>query len=314
MLKITKDKILLGGIVCSIGTYKTFNDYKKAEKEDKKNTLIRDTFILAGTAAGAYCGHKFLHLKQNPNSKKIVKFLKILFNNLSVPVSGIITGIICGEISDKKFPVKSKDEKIKETVKNEIKKGLLSGKSIEQLNNIGQMSENIDPGALGKAYSYLGIATGSLFDDGFAVMPGFNVGREKGIKNKILRASYEIISGEIIPISIIISTASFLNKKNIAGYKKNLIIAPIAIAGCFLGNQAAQWFNKAITENLLKDEFYKQIYEKQKNLILFSIANQQNINEMLPKLEQLNFLKKNVNNIVKTQKNLKKEASINTTV
>ena len=34
------------------GTYKVFTDYKRAPESEKKNVLLKDTFILAGSATG----------------------------------------------------------------------------------------------------------------------------------------------------------------------------------------------------------------------------------------------------------------------
>lgn len=264
MSSIKIHDMLLPLLVSGIATKQVYKDVKDADPSDKKNVLLRDVVILGGTCAGTLAGHVLFN-KEVPNaSGKIQKAARHLINNLSLPVGGIICGLIFGQQAEKTFPQKCPT--IKEAVKETINSNLLEHqKRLYLINQSKIFADKVDMGTIGKAYNYLGISVGGLFDNTFSTLSGFKVGREKGLKNKLLKASNEIIAGVIIPVTTVVTTASYLKNKNINNFSKSLILAPVAIASCYIGNIAGKWFNKKITENIIKEEFWDRIAERQKN-------------------------------------------------
>lgn len=291
-------KVFLPALVLAVGAYQTYDDYKCAHKKDKKNILIRDILVLSGTGVGAYAGNKFFNQNISENSNLFKKSIKTLINNLSVPVGGIITGFICGLYAEKYFPDSSQN--IKTAVNEKVESAIDNNKSSKYfLAKSKNFLGNIDPGTVGKAYSYAGMATGSIFDDAFSTLSGFKVGREKGFKNKIIRASNELISGVIIPVALVVSTASYLKYKNVSNWKKNLIIIPVATAGCFIGNAVGNWFNKKVTEKIVQNELWKDISNKKRELFLSSALGKISIYKFSNNMKKLDEMEKNINTISK---------------
>jgi len=246
-------KIALPVFIGGISAFQVHSDYKHADKEDKKNVLKRDLVVLGGTVAGAYAGNKILHRKIPKFISLKSKYIRHLINNLSIPLGGIVGGFIVGIQAEKVFP--QKNSSVKEVVDESISATLYE----DLIKKHPSLATNVDAGTLGKAYGYLGMGLGSVFDDTFSTLSGFKVGREQGMKNKLLRASNEIIAGVLIPVSTVVSVASYLRTKRMNNFLKIAILAPSAIASSLLGNYVGDKFNQKITENVIKKEFWKKL-------------------------------------------------------
>lgn len=184
------------------GAKTTYDEFKNSKtSEEKRKSLIKNLMILSSTAIGAYTTGKLF----SNNSENI---FKTYLNNLSVPVGGIITGFVSGEIFEKHFesektiPQKINDQtnNLKEKVKEKIEVMLLEEKAKkEQPENKlmldlikkrkQQVINNLDPGTIGKVFGYAGIGLGNQFDTIFSTLSGYKVGKEKGFKNKCKKAA-----------------------------------------------------------------------------------------------------------------------------
>ena len=294
-------KFALPGMVCGIAAYQVYDDYKNADISDKKNVVLRDIVVLGGTCAGALAGNTLLSKEVSQNSSKLAKSLGHLINNLSVPIGGIIGGLIFGEEAERAFP--QKHTSIKEAVKETIESSLTENNQKEDLfNQSKNFTNKIDPGTIGKAYNYLGMGLGTVFDNTFSTLSGFKVGREEGLKNKLLKASNEVIAGVIIPVTTVVSLASYLKSKNMNNISKGIIVAPVAVISCYIGNALGDLFNQKITENLLKKEFWTQIAEREKTWKnkFFTIGF--DVNQYKAYNQSLEELKKKIPHLIKSEK------------
>jgi len=282
MKLINPEKFIVPGLILSVGSYQVYGDYKKADAADRKNVLQRDILILGGACAGAVTGNAYFAKAFSNHSIKTSKFLTCLIEDLSVPIGGIIGGAITGEIAEKLFPLKhaSIEKIVKETLKQKIEEKQRREKF---LNDGNHLVHEIDPGTVAKAYGYLGMGLGATFDHTFSTLSGFKVGKEKGIKNKLFKATYEIIAGVLIPVTTVVSLASYLKTKNMEPLLKAAIIAPASIVSCFVGTIVAEWFNKKVLENVVKNEYWNQLAEHQKkyqNVLSFNNFNKIKLNNL----------------------------------
>jgi len=301
MNSIKLQKFSLPALVCGIAAYQVHNDYKKADISDKKNVILRDILVLGGTCAGAYTGNALLNKKIPENCSKTTKCLKFLINNMSIPIGGIIGGLLTSEGAEKFFP--SKHISIKKAVKEAIDNNLNKNQKNDNLYSYSKnFTDKIDPGTIGKAYDYLDIGVGSVFDNTFSTLSGFNVGREDGLKNKLLKASNEIIAGELIPVTTVVALTSYLKNKKMNNFSKGIIIAPVALVSCYVGNAVGNWFNKKVAENLVKKEFWVQISEQQKNWRHKLYTNIFDFYQFKIQNQSLEELKKNIPNLSKSEK------------
>ncbi len=319
------DNVVKFGIPTAVGGIlgaQTYVDVKNVEgKDDKRNTIINNVLIGAAMVAGGMLSHwraKIFFRRYEPGRivtairnnnflKRIIpKFLKNypareFFETLSIPIGAGIAGGITGELAQNKFPVDSVKYNVMERA------GLL---------------RDIDYDSLNRVYGLENIGATKSMDGAFSTLVGFNVGREKGIKNKIKTFVSELISGAIIPLGVVIPMTGYLNKilpndsiklkemykkgvikkmkpggllKTVKGLKSGLIIGG-AILASMAGKAAATWFNKEITENFVENQVWADISKKQKELMKRSMMthNQFEKEKIKDELKRLSEVKKKI--------------------
>lgn len=317
-----KNPIIITG-VGALACYEIYKDNKHTPKKDRPLHLLRNILILAGCGVGAYYGIKLekkpAELPINADLKKKIKFaIKHYAFNLSVPFMGIVAGFLSGEIVDRLVPGMSKlnqqesdREKARKKVENHINKSMLNKKNTDtDQNNNGilqyiakqsqTINQKIDPGNVGKAYGYAGIGLGETLDTVFAAFTGFHVGTQHGFKDRLKRSCFELIVGDIIPVSTAIPICSLINKKLKVKDKtlefliKAAILFPIANASTYLGEKVADRFNEKITEKIVDKEFWSEINERETQLLLslnHSHLDESSKQEITESLRQINEVK-----------------------
>ena len=341
-----------------VSAFQTYEDYKKADKADRKNVLAKDIITLSATCAGAY-GATLL-------TKNVFKISNSFVDMANIPLGGILGGFAAGTLAEKVFPTSNstiqtsaRDIINKETDANKDKHhfsktlgvlsstclGLFAGSMVAQkaikyfkvsefektLNLAGILAGGIASNISAKhilgmninsnpvqpiqqIQSYLGdVATTSgmfntpingLFNNTFSTMGGYSVAKEQGVENKIKKSCFQVVSGIIVPATIIIPTINFIDKKisninfpnqyiervnsfnpikslkakisNNTELQKAIIqksfLIPITIAGMYLGNYVGEQFNKRVTEKLVKKELWTQIAKKHEELVKMSLS------------------------------------------
>ena len=207
---------IIPGVIFGVWGIQTKLDIANAIEEDKKNVFINNIILGLAMVTGGLLGNfgvkkfctsqKFIGLiKTIKNSAFIKKTFKIIpeyiknyptkdfFQAFSIPAGAGIAGGVAGEIAQKKFPVKE-------------------DKSKEILEKAGFFAD-LDYGTMSKMYSYSNVGLVESFDNNFSTLIGYSVGKEQGVKNKIERFVYEIISGVIVPLAIILPLNIKLKKQ-----------------------------------------------------------------------------------------------------
>ncbi len=268
---------LVPASIVTVAGHQAYNDYDNASKKDKKNVLVTDALIMLGSMAGLFLGrnasNKFINkipnktnLALNYKSKslkyiaqKINKFpLKEYFEGLSLPLGAILGGGFAGSIAEKRFPV-NKDN------------------AVEVADKIGLFAD-LEYGSLGKGYNLSGMPAIDAMDSSLVVLSGFGVGRESGVKNKIKRAVFEIVSGVIVPLSIIIPATGFLKGK-LSGKGKAAetlfaaLTLAVGVSCCYIGKAVGKMFNKKVTENVMALSIFDVATKKQKELLSYNIQH-----------------------------------------
>lgn len=296
------EKVIIPVAVAGLATAATYKDFKKADEDEKKNLVFRNTLILAGTSIGSYYGIK--HLKKPGNLSRDKSFqenaktvLHLYLHNLCVPFFGIVTGFTSGEIAQRLFPFKeeskTKQDQIKEHVDKQINKMMIEKTSKETKNDKNKLdlikymqkqSEEmnqvaLEPGTIGKAYGYAGIGLGDTVDTIFDSLAGFNVGKQNGFHNRLRKACVELIVGGIIPVTTAVPISAYLGKKLNPKHKvmnfiiKASILIPVSRMSTYLGEKAADRFNDQITDKLIERAFWEEISNRE-TAILKSMNNQ----------------------------------------
>lgn len=268
---LKSDKLLKTAAFAVIGSYEIYNDVKKASPTEKKNTFISDSIILASTFGTACLGvvavDKFLK-KAKPSILKSIK------EDLFVAGAGMLGGITSGEIVQKIFPTKA-------------------NRKLEEGFNLLQ---DVDFGTVGDSLN--GVAATSLtgLDQTVNATLGFHVGREKGLRNKLLRATSEIVGGVIVPIVTCYPLTSAMQKQ--PTWLRFGVITTAAIASCKAGSMFGDWFNKNVTEKILRQELLDEIATRRKALMDYSINNVGKLDpeqrkKILENLDKLKNIKEN---------------------
>jgi len=282
------DNIVKGVIPAGIGGIlgvQTYVDVKNVEsRSDKRNTIINNVLIGTAMVAGGLLSRmgvrRFLKKHEPGRISKAVTDSKLLkgypakefFEALSIPIGAGIAGGVTGELAQQKFPV--------DNVKYNV---------MEQAGFIYD--------SFNKVSGFENAAVQGRMDGGaLATMVGFSVGREKGVKNKIKKFVFELISGAVVPLALILPITGYLNKiipedaeKLQKMYKKGILskIKPggllrtakalkgslILGAGVLLsmgGRAVATWFNRQVTENVIENKVWVELSAKQKELIKLS--------------------------------------------
>ena len=245
-----------------IGTWgaDTAMDVHYAAKKDKKNAFINDILIGAAMVLGALAGHtgieKLLNKKTVLHTEKFVKKslspLKGYLRALSIPVGAGILGGVSGEIAQRFFPVKNdKPEKVLEKANNLIDSKFAPMDKFSKF-PADELAKEVNPS--------------------FSTMVGFSVGKEKGIKNKVKKFVFEIVSGVLVPFTLLLPITSYLTKK----FPKNpgkikIMTIGFGVSASFVGKAVGKWFDKKVTDKVIESKFWEIITEKQCELIKSSI-------------------------------------------
>lgn len=259
--------------VAGIWGLQTGMEVKNAVKEDKKNAFISNAIIGTAMILGGLIGHRgfqrYLDKEATVTTarnlaekhligripEKIGNFVrkfptKEFLHALSIPVSAGILGGVAGEFAQRKFPVKfNKPEEITKKASTFIdyKYGLMD--------QIGDL-----PGS-----DYMDTVHPS-----FSTIVGYSVGKQKGIKNKIKEFVFEIISGVLVPVSIVTPAAYYLKKHIPEQRYKNIIgitTFGMGLAASFAGKTFASWFNKKVTDRVIEHQFWQDVTAKQRQLM-----------------------------------------------
>lgn len=294
--KIVKSKAIEHAIVpvavSLIGLKTTYDEFKKSKTlEEKKESVVRNLVILSSTAIGAYLiGEKIFNRPLLENKVEPFKtFIQTYINNLSVPVGGIVTGFISGEIFEKFFESKKtklneKNDNLQNKVQKkidimileeEIKKKHPNNKLFLEIVNKRKEEaiENLDPGTIGKIFAYAGIGLGEHCDNIFSTLSGFKVGKERGFKNRLRKAVSEIVVGDIVPVGLAVPLSMVLDKRlkneknslKVLGIKA-LVLIPLSTITTYLGEKLNHYIEKRITDKLVEKEFWLQLQNKEKKM------------------------------------------------
>ena len=246
-------------------------EFKRAPKEDKKNTLITNLLIGAAMVAGSFLGYKGYQkfLEKDIAVKTAKEFTeKHLFSKvpekigqilrkfpakdfieaLSIPVTSGILGGIAGEFAQRAFPVShNKPDKMLQKTDNFLDKTYNPMDKIDDFPG-ADLIDSIHPS--------------------FSAVVGYSVGKEKGIKNKIKKFVFEMISGVFVPVTAILAASRGLKKimPNNKGLRGVLTLG-VGISSSFAGKAAASWFNKKVTDKIIEKEFWEQIAVKRRELV-----------------------------------------------
>lgn len=289
-----KDKVAPAAVTTASGGIigvQTAADIRQVEgKEDKRNTVVNNLIIGAAMIAGGLLSHRYAKkfladyepgkLFRSINERLPVALRdyprKDFFEALSIPVGAGIAGGIAGEVAQRAFPV--------DDVKYDVmeRAGIIS---------------NIDYDAINKVYEIDAMNATKSMDGIFSTIVGYSVGREKGIKNKVKKFVFELVSGIIVPLAVILPLTGYLNKilpndaeklsrtlnRGILGrlspdkllsYTKRAkagIILGAGIGLAIAGKGIAQWVDREITENIVENKLWEELSKKQKELLKLSV-------------------------------------------
>lgn len=260
--------------VCGILGVQTLADINHVKKkEDKRNTIINNIIIGVAMMIGGWKSHgcmknflgtdkakrwgRSISSKLSQEIKQRLKTypVKDYLEALSVPAGAGIAGGIGGEIAQRLFPV---NDDVREEVMDRAE--LLTAIDYDSVNKV----MGVD--TLGAAKS---------MDTTFSTIIGIPVGKEKGIKNKVKRFVFELVSGCAIPLAILIPVTGYVNKAfEKSGYNKSLIrtvkggiIVGGGIATAMLGKFVANWVNRQIEENIAENKYIERASIMQKKLV-----------------------------------------------
>lgn len=247
----------------------THMDVKRAAKDDKKNVLINNIIIGAGMGAGAgvwYLLPKVFMKKKTPTlkplspSKKqenIKKFLGLfpkeaVWQSVGIPLCSGLFGGIAGEIAQRTFPIKYESEKtvldradkvIESASKN---KGIFKG-----LPNISLPNVNL-PHISGDEFL-------QEINPAFSNRVGMDIGRERGIDNKVRKFVSTMIGTIFLPVAAILPLSTVLTNKfpNKKGAINALAIGA-SLGTSFVGAAIADRFNEKITNPILEGKIIKK--------------------------------------------------------
>ncbi|OGI04837.1 MAG: hypothetical protein A2Y25_04430 [Candidatus Melainabacteria bacterium GWF2_37_15] len=243
---IKNKEILTTGAVTGILGTQTALDVKYAKKEDKNNILINNILIGLAMLAGGKLSHKCM---QNFLSAK--NSAKDILEALSIPVGAGIAGGITGELAQKKFPANY-------------------DKSHNFFEKAGKLKTTY--GVLNNAYSIDTLDLIGQLDSSFNTVVGYTVGREKGIKKKIRKFVFEIVSGTVVPLVVLMPLNKYLDKiiPNQKKTKAGLIFGT-GIVCSMVGKNIGSWINDKVTKKVIESSIWADLSKKQQELFKLSI-------------------------------------------
>lgn len=242
----------------------THMDVKRAAKDDKKNVLINNLLIGAGMGAGAgvwYLLFKAAMKKNAPPLKplspskvqeNIKKFLgyfpkEAVWQSVGIPLCSGLFGGVAGEIAQRTFPIKYESEKtvldradkIIESASKD--KGVFKGLPNVNLPHISrdELLQEINPA--------------------FSTRVGMDIGRERGIDNKVRKLVSTVIGTIFLPVVAILPLSTYLTNK--FPHKKgviNILAIGASLGTSFIGSAIADRFNEKVTNPILEGKIIKK--------------------------------------------------------
>lgn len=245
---------------------------KETNSNIGKHNFVKTLGVLSSTCLGLLAG--------SIATKKAIKYFNISEFEKTLNITGVLAGGI---------------------VSNILAKNILGQNNSQQVQPIQQ------------AQSYLGdVATTScmfnnslngMFNTTFSTMGGYSIAKEQGVENKIKKSCFQIVSGIVVPATIIVPTINFIDKKisqinspnkiiekineynpiqslknkisNNTELQKSILqksfLIPITVAGMYLGSYIGEQFNKKVTEKLVKKELWAQVVKKHEDLMKMSL-------------------------------------------
>lgn len=297
----------------------THMDVKRAAKDDKKNVLINNVIIGAGMGAGAgvwYLLSKALMKSGTPplkplspskmkeNIKKVMGLFPkdALYQSIGIPLCSGLFGGVAGEIAQRTFPIKYESEKTvldraDKVIESASKdKGFFKGLPKVNLPNVNlphisgdEVLQEINPA--------------------FSTRVGMDIGRERGIDNKVRKLVSTVIGTIFLPVAAILPLSTLLTDK--FPHKKgiiNMLAIGASLGTSFIGSAIADRFNEKVTNPILEGKIIKKADLMIQKLTMDKIfARTQSEKQALDgQIEKLKDIKKEV---VKNKDNLRQTVS-----
>ena len=276
-----KGMLTTGAVTGILGT-QTALDVKYAKKEDKNNILINNILIGFAMLAGGKLSHKCM---QNFLSAK--NPAKDILEALSIPVGAGIAGGITGELAQHKFPA-----------------------NYDKSHDVWKKAGNLKTtyGVLNNAYSIDTLDLMGQLDSSFNTVVGYTVGREKGIKKKIRKFVFEIVSGTMVPLAVLIPLNKHLDKAITNTKIKAGVVFCTGIVCSMIGRNVGSWVNDKVTKKVIESSIWTDISKKQQELFKLSIFthNPFEKQKIHDEIQKLSSIKKEIK--VKHTKKADKEA------
>lgn len=260
-------------------------------KEDKKNTIINNVLIGIAMVTGGMTSHRiFKNYLKNFKPGKIANSIhehlpgflkhypkKDYLEAMSIPLGAGITGGVTGEITQHIFPVE--DPKI-EIIK---KTGILPSIDYDSINQVSKLET---------------VGASKSVDGTLATLIGYSVGRQKGIKNKVKKLVFELVSGVLVPIALLLPLTKYLSKIPPSSFKtlrgldkpaKGAIVMGAGIGLSIAGKAAADWVNRKVTEKVVEHKLWTEMAKRRRMLLKRSVSTH-NPFEKTRLIEQVNDL------------------------
>lgn len=287
--KISKNVTNIGvpAAVSAIMIGQTYMDIKDlSEPDDRKNKITNNILIGIAMLSGGFVTQKttekFLkNFKPGKYLQAINDRLPIIFKNypkkeflaaISIPIGAGIAGGITGEMVERLYPVKDTEK--------------------ELLSKLGILG-SIDYELMDRVYKFDQIGATKSYSGTMATMLGYTVSKQKGVKNKVKKFVFELISGVLIPVAVMLPTAALLDKKITNKHAKALIFMGIGTGLSMIGKGVANFVNKKVTERLVEHKIWSELSAYQKLLLKKSLYTHNPVekSELLEKVDELTTFK-----------------------
>lgn len=278
---ITKPRFLGPAVFLGVGGVKTCCDYHKAPHERKTRVLLKDTAILAGSAAAfavvspltrAFCNTRFVDLSLKAANKLISKFRKPLTSSnrttlgqtekfmqntehvLKEAVAGTINTFagILGAVYSNEFMHKyvfSKPPFYVEPKQETLTSQNIKIPSSNVFKSFNYVNNEFTKATANKMFSTLSdLPEMKLLEKPMIALTGFSVANTKGYHNKLKKTTYELLANTLIP-TIFVSAMSLAvqNKKPMIKYPALFTALTIgAVTGTVAADKMKERINNTI--------------------------------------------------------------------